>query len=782
MTLEEDAFVFDGRTYSRRGRRDPARRPGASGEIVVLGVSAARRPRARAAPAPRPRRRPADYAVTLGRAAQVGTVRRASGRAARDRPRLRPRPDRASATSSSRGSGARSAAASSGSTLRAQAAAAARWEKVAARFAGKKPSRPRLSGRRRPRRSTRDPPRPADLVVEDGAIRVDLDASAPAEPDLVTPVLAAAGARARPIPRCSSVRRSCSRRRARGASAGGGGATCAASPPSRAPRASSRRSRRSSASRPGRLARARVGAAAAWLDAGARLESEARGRQGARRGADAALVGHALAMARGRAGGRASSLRRAGLCPRASCAASPYLAHRDRSRARYVSPLALERSRASPRLGVNSIALVSDGYARTPPATGSSSCTAARAARPTRGWCAPFGDARRLGHDGDGQAAALGRRRRRRGDIAMPDERGWRAWFDVYRRFIVHQAVVAEAAGATLFCVGTEAPRRPRRAKNEWKQAIVRRAAGDRGRRCCTRPPGGRGRRHPFWDVLDAIGVDFFDPLARAEKADRRRADERSPRGGPIADAAERRGQARHLHRGRAIRGPARRGRRRRDASSARRRRAEDAARTIAARLPGAGAESPGGRASTGGEVFSDGAHGGPGERGFNLLGTPAEKAIEGFRQREARSRERRSSTRPSTRPWPAASVLLANWRNLPHGSVEEKKKNDFVTHADRESEERIVARSARPVPEDAFLGEEGGPREGAGRRRARVDHRPARRDVQLRLGLSVLVRLDRGARGRRARRRRSCGTRCATRCTRPSGAAARGATARASR
>ena len=53
--------------------------------------------------------------------------------------------------------------------------------------------------------------------------------------------------------------------------------------------------------------------------------------------------------------------------------------------------------------------------------------------------------------------------------------------------------------------------------------------------------------------------------------------------------------------------------------------------------------------------------------------------------------------------------VLLANWRNLPHGSVQEKKKNDFVTFADRESEQRIIASIRSRYPEDAFLAEEGG-------------------------------------------------------------------------
>ncbi len=60
--------------------------------------------------------------------------------------------------------------------------------------------------------------------------------------------------------------------------------------------------------------------------------------------------------------------------------------------------------------------------------------------------------------------------------------------------------------------------------------------------------------------------------------------------------------------------------------------------------------------------------------------------------------------------------VLLGYWRNLPHGSVEEKHKNDFVTNADRESEERIIAEIRRRFPEDAFLAEEGGARAGAGK------------------------------------------------------------------
>ena len=55
--------------------------------------------------------------------------------------------------------------------------------------------------------------------------------------------------------------------------------------------------------------------------------------------------------------------------------------------------------------------------------------------------------------------------------------------------------------------------------------------------------------------------------------------------------------------------------------------------------------------------------------------------------------------------------IGLASWRNLAAGEVSEKKKNDFVTQADRESEERIVSRIREARPGDGFLGEEGGRR-----------------------------------------------------------------------
>lgn len=62
--------------------------------------------------------------------------------------------------------------------------------------------------------------------------------------------------------------------------------------------------------------------------------------------------------------------------------------------------------------------------------------------------------------------------------------------------------------------------------------------------------------------------------------------------------------------------------------------------------------------------------------------------------------------------------VLERYWRSLPGGAIEEKKKNDFVTRADKESEEVIVAKIRERFPEDGFLGEEGGQRGSGGESR----------------------------------------------------------------
>jgi hypothetical protein len=219
------------------------------------------------------------------------------------------------------------------------------------------------------------------------------------------------------------------------------------------------------------------------------------------------------------------------------------------------------------------------------------------------------------------------------GDIAMADDHGWQGWFEAYRRFIVHQAVVAEASGVTLFCVGSDLQKTETREK-QWRDvtAAVRLATG--APVLYAADGAANANRITFWDVLDAIGVDFFDSLSKSEKLAEPALDEAVRRvTRPVAELSQRTGKAVILTE---VGYPAVRSAwiSPRDEAPERPAGTEDAARAIAA-VSRALAKESWWKGVYWWEAFSDGKPAVPGERGFNLLGTPAEKAVEqGFRQR----------------------------------------------------------------------------------------------------------------------------------------------------
>ncbi len=99
------------------------------------------------------------------------------------------------------------------------------------------------------------------------------------------------------------------------------------------------------------------------------------------------------------------------------------------------------------------------------------------------------------------------------GDIAMRSDADWTEWFRQYRAYLLRYAVVAEAVGADLFDVGVELCATERR-EREWRETIraVRTATGAPLVYSCNWGKGAAAV--PFWDALDAIGVDFYDPLS----------------------------------------------------------------------------------------------------------------------------------------------------------------------------------------------------------------------------------------------------------------------------
>jgi len=216
------------------------------------------------------------------------------------------------------------------------------------------------------------------------------------------------------------------------------------------------------------------------------------------------------------------------------------------------------------------------------------------------------------------------------GEVAMKGEQDWDSWFDAYRRFVVHHAIVAEASGAALFCVGTELIGSESR-RRQWEETIaaIRLATGAALTYASNWAAG--APRVPFWEKLDVIGVDFYDPLSQNPNASDAELEAGARRAAaPLADLARKTGKPILFAEAGypSVRGawiePHRENSERPVAPA-------DAARAIAAVFRALEGESWW-KGVYWWKVFSDGGGARAGERGYNLLGAPAEKAItDGF-------------------------------------------------------------------------------------------------------------------------------------------------------
>src|SRR5262249_46699218 len=216
------------------------------------------------------------------------------------------------------------------------------------------------------------------------------------------------------------------------------------------------------------------------------------------------------------------------------------------------------------------------------------------------------------------------------GEVAMGSEEDWVRWFAAYRRFLVHHALVAEASGAAIFSAGTELAATETR-RRPWLETIAagRLAAGATLTYACNWAAG--AARVSFWGSLDAIGVDFYDALAtelQAADADLEAGARRAA--APLAELARRAGkpvlftEAGYPPVKGAWLTP-------HDENTGRPSEPVDAARSIAAVFRALERETWW-RGVYWWKAFSDGRGARPDDRGFNLLGTPSERAIaEGF-------------------------------------------------------------------------------------------------------------------------------------------------------
>jgi hypothetical protein len=507
----------------------------------------------------------------------------------------------------------------------AAAVAAARWEKVASSFAGKKPFTVRIFPDAAVKGLYSGSTRPADLSRGPGGIVVEIDASAPAAPDLVSPVLAAAAHAAenpalleRPMLLLADGARRAGRWWGRDVRGFGAFVRAAGIEPEVDEVVASS----------GELSPVlAVGAAASWLEAGARLEGEAAvGR---------ALSGKADALV-GRLERWRDAARRQPVSPPArrplpeGFLRGVSYAMTNTVEAGYAAPESLRTLERVRGLSANSISVLPYGFVRDPKAAAIAFVHRSPRGETDEGIVRAISDARSLGMTAMVKPQLWLAGGAFVGGIAMADDAAWRSWFAAYRRFVVHHAVVAEAAGAALFCVGTELTASEQR-KNDWKETVaaVRLATGAPLLYAANWASGARDV--PFWDVLDAVGVDFYDPLARTEKATDRALDEGVRRAaGPLSELARRLGkpvvftEAGYPAVRAAWISP-------HDENPGRPAGGEDAARAVRSVYRALAAEEWW-KGVYWWKVFS-GKKTGASERGFAFLGTPAGRAIaEGFR------------------------------------------------------------------------------------------------------------------------------------------------------
>lgn len=627
-TFEAAGFTFDGRTFSGKDDAIFLTDPSRPAESFVLGVSdravlelAAERLLERG-------EKPPDYLVVAGALTKQGRFAVQNGALAidrsSDRDQVAAREDFYKALKKEK------RGAVDWEYREAEASAVARFEKAAARQAGKKPILVRLFPDAAVKALFTGSSRPADILSEGGRIVVEVDVSTPEEPNLVEPVLAAAALAAgnpallerRTLLLAAGARRY-------GTWWGRDVRSFAAFTHAAGVDPTLEETVRSSEDASPVIT---VGTAAAWLDAGARLESEA-------------VVEKALTEPEGTLGPKLVRWREAAWrqtvkpparrpLPEGFLRGVSY-AMTNTIEGGYAAPASLATLRRLGDLSVNSIAVMPYGFARETASDRILFIHRSPRGETDEAIVRAVKDARALGMTAMvkpqlwvGGGAFVG-------DIAMPDDRAWKAWFESYRRFLVHHAVVAEASGASLFCIGTELSRAETREK-EWRElaAAVRLATG--APLVYAANWAANAPRVTFWDVLDAIGVDFYDPLAREEKVKDAALDEGVRRAAkPVADLAARVGKPVIFTEAGypAVKGawmaP-------HDEDARRPASGEDAARAIAAVYRVLGRESWW-KGVYWWKAYSDGKPLAAGDRGFNVLGAPAEKAIaEGNRRASA--------------------------------------------------------------------------------------------------------------------------------------------------
>jgi hypothetical protein len=101
------------------------------------------------------------------------------------------------------------------------------------------------------------------------------------------------------------------------------------------------------------------------------------------------------------------------------------------------------------------------------------------------------------------------------GAIDPGGDEGWRSWFADYRAALLRIARIAAEEHADALAVGTELTKSV--AQPEWRDLIGAVRAVFPGTLIYVAHDMAEAEAVPFWDVLDAIGISLYPPLAQSD-------------------------------------------------------------------------------------------------------------------------------------------------------------------------------------------------------------------------------------------------------------------------
>jgi hypothetical protein len=104
-----------------------------------------------------------------------------------------------------------------------------------------------------------------------------------------------------------------------------------------------------------------------------------------------------------------------------------------------------------------------------------------------------------------------------RSDIFPKNEADWTTWKATYREFILRYARVAEAAGAEMYCVGTELTLLSKEKPQFWREIIAEIKEIYSGKLTYAANWYKEYEDISFWDELDYIGIQAYFPLVKKE-------------------------------------------------------------------------------------------------------------------------------------------------------------------------------------------------------------------------------------------------------------------------